>query len=92
MRVQDSGSEEKLQKLIESALKSTHIPTRLAAIYGSLYLLESAANSDAVKSLLNTLLEFVNKVMDTFLTKYVSNRHRILWCARYVLLDEYVEL
>lgn len=67
--LQDSGAEEKIHKLIESSLKSSHIPTKLSAMNGCLYLLESAKESDLVKSLLNVLIEHISKTMDSFLQK-----------------------
>ena len=51
--------------MVDTALKSTHIPTRLAAIYGSLYLLEANTEPEQTKLLLNSLLEFLTKTMDT---------------------------
>jgi len=64
--------EEKLCKLLEQSFRSIHIPTRLAAISGILYLLEAAPEGDLVKSLLNFLVDFISRSMDLINNKLVA--------------------
>ncbi|KAF6030712.1 hypothetical protein EB796_010963 [Bugula neritina] len=68
----DSNMEEKLCKLLEQSFRSIHIPTRLAAISGILYLLEAAPEGDLVKSLLNFLVDFISRSMDLINNKLVA--------------------
>jgi len=64
--------EEKLCKLLEQSFRSIHIPTRLAAISGILYLLEAAPEGDLVKSILNFLVDFISRSMDLINNKLVA--------------------
>lgn len=51
---------EHIAKMIDSSLKSTHLPTKLAALYGSLYLLE-AGLTDVARQIIPILTEYVLK-------------------------------
>ncbi|XP_067936803.1 huntingtin-like [Watersipora subatra] len=88
----ESGAEEKLHKLIEGSLKSTHIPTRLAAVYGSFYLLERG--TDQVKPLLPILLEFLNKNMAILTQKshLLSELYSLsVWSLTFFIIEHYQE-
>jgi len=41
VHLQDTLMVESVVKIVETALKSTHLPTKMSALHGSLYLLET---------------------------------------------------
>nr|CAM12495.1 Huntingtin [Branchiostoma floridae] len=51
---------ERVSKLLESSLKSTHLPTKVGSVYGSLYILE-AGPSEATKLLVPVLQDYLSK-------------------------------
>ena len=49
---------ERLVKIIDNGLRSTHIPSRVSSLHGVLYLLE-ATNPDVSKLLVSVITEFL---------------------------------
>jgi len=60
---------ETIIKVVETALKSTHLPTRISALHGGLYLLE-AGMTELSQQLVPLLGDFVLRSL-TNITPYV---------------------
>jgi len=60
---------ETIVKVVETALKSTHLPTRISALHGGLYLLE-AGMTELSQQLVPLLGDFVLRSL-TNITPYV---------------------
>jgi len=61
---------ERVVKTIESSLRSTHLPTKVSALYGSLYLLE-AGTADSTVQLIPVLTEYLLRSLGS-ITPYVT--------------------
>lgn len=59
-RLQEALVSERVVKLVEAGLKSTHLPTKISALHGSLYLLEAGV-TDLNMTLLPILTDFLVK-------------------------------
>jgi len=66
---------ETVVKIVETALKSTHLPTKMSALHGGLYLLE-AGMTDASQQLVALLGDYVLRSLTT-ITPYVT-----VFCGR----------
>lgn len=60
----DMEMADRLKRLAESGLKSAHLPTRISALYGLLYLLEQES-SEEILVLLTTAMDYLQKHLDT---------------------------
>lgn len=58
--IQDSSVAERVVKLIDVGLKSTHLPSKVSTLHGMLYLLE-ANIADLTKSILPLVTDFLLK-------------------------------
>ena len=58
--LQDAPMSEKLVKLIDSCLKSTHLPCKVCALFGCLYILE-AGMSDVTHQIIPMVVDCVLK-------------------------------
>ncbi|ESO95031.1 hypothetical protein LOTGIDRAFT_160793 [Lottia gigantea] len=56
----DSSTAERLIKVIDSGLKSTHLPSKVSSLHGILYILETST-SDLTKTLLPIITEFLTR-------------------------------
>lgn len=54
---------EKLKKIVDLSLKSSYLPTRIATLYGLLYLLEQGGGDESYP-LLSTAMDYLNVHLD----------------------------
>ena len=54
----DIGVADKIVKMIEMSLRSTHLPTKVAALYGAMYILE-AGMSEVVHQVVPHVTEYL---------------------------------
>ena len=69
---------ETVVKIVETALKSTHLPTRMSALHGGLYLLEAGV-TDVSQQLVALLGDYVLRSLAS-ITPYVTVFHVRLCC------------
>ncbi|XP_066278562.1 huntingtin-like isoform X2 [Branchiostoma lanceolatum] len=84
---------ERVSKLLESSLKSTHLPTKVGSVYGSLYILE-AGPSEASKLLVPVLQDYLSKnIPPTAQCCIVHVEPHVLamWATAFYLLEHYQE-
>ncbi|XP_019635502.1 PREDICTED: huntingtin-like [Branchiostoma belcheri] len=82
---------ERVSKLLESSLKSTHLPTKVGSVYGSLYILE-AGPSEATKLLVPVLQDYLGKnIPPTAQCCIVHVEPHVLamWATVFYLLEHY---
>ncbi|XP_078660473.1 huntingtin-like [Branchiostoma floridae x Branchiostoma belcheri] len=82
---------ERVSKLLESSLKSTHLPTKVGSVYGSLYILE-AGPSEATKLLVLVLQDYLSKnIPPTAQCCIVHVEPHVLamWATVFYLLEHY---
>ncbi|XP_074640755.1 huntingtin-like [Tubulanus polymorphus] len=82
---------DRIIKIIESALRSTHLPTRIGALYGSLYILEGGTSvSDINKSLVPHLTEYILKQLGSTTSIIGSQQHMmVLWSTAFYLVENF---
>lgn len=56
---QDKMTAEPVCRLLESSLKSTHLPSRIGALHGVLYVLECDLLDDTARQLIPTVSDYV---------------------------------
>ncbi|XP_078588724.1 huntingtin-like isoform X3 [Branchiostoma floridae x Branchiostoma japonicum] len=84
---------ERVSKLLESSLKSTHLPTKVGSVYGSLYILE-AGPSEATKLLVPVLQDYLSKnIPPTAQCCIVHVEPHVLamWATAFYLMEHYQE-
>ena len=79
MNTQESNYCEKLVKLIEVHLRSTHLPTKMAAIYGTLYLLE-ANMTEVTSQVLPHVSEYLLRTLAS-ITPYALNLTELVFTS-----------
>ncbi|GFO37998.1 huntingtin-like [Plakobranchus ocellatus] len=81
---------ERVVKLVESCLKSTHLPTKISALHGSLYLLEGG-----VSELNTTLLPFLTDFLAKHLAIvsqacFISNQLVVtMWATTFYIIENF---
>ncbi|RUS73694.1 hypothetical protein EGW08_018541 [Elysia chlorotica] len=81
---------ERVVKLVESCLKSTHLPTKISALHGSLYLLEGGV-SDLNTTLLPFLTDFLSKHL-TIVSQacFISQQFVIImWATAFYIIENF---
>ncbi|XP_071827308.1 huntingtin-like isoform X2 [Apostichopus japonicus] len=86
----DKDVSEKVSKLLEVTLKSNHLPSRVGALYGALYLLESDVIED-VNVFIPVLVEYINKNLSQISQSSpgLSQKHTLVMLAVTFYLMEY---
>ena len=59
---QDLPTAERLVKMVDSGLKTTHLPTKVATLYGCLYLLETGM-SEVVQQIIPLAMEYLVRTL-----------------------------
>ena len=88
MNTQESNYCEKLVKLIEVHLRSTHLPTKMAAIYGTLYLLE-ANMTEVTSQVLPHVSEYLLRTLAS-ITPYALNLTELVFASTMYLRRMYI--
>ncbi|KAH3787333.1 hypothetical protein DPMN_165455 [Dreissena polymorpha] len=89
-RLPDASTAEKVVKMLDTSLRSTHVPSRIAALHGSLFLLE-ANIAEVSKSLVPILTDYLLKNIQSQSQLPVSNERQMLtlWATAFYLLENY---
>ncbi|XP_052771519.1 huntingtin-like isoform X2 [Mya arenaria] len=86
----DNTSAERLVKIIDANLRSTHIPSRLSALHGVLYLLE-ANIQEVSRQLVPLMTDYLLKTIQSQIQLAVYNERFMLtlWATAFYLLENY---
>ncbi|CAL1538264.1 unnamed protein product [Lymnaea stagnalis] len=82
---------ERVVKLIESGLKSTHLPTKISSLHGALYLLEGGP-SELNSSLLPILTDFLSKHLAIVISQtcIISQQFVIImWAVAFYIIENF---
>ena len=60
--MQDLPTSERVVKIIDQCLKSTHLPTKVSALFGCMYLLETEA-TELVQHLVPLAMEYLVRTL-----------------------------
>ncbi|XP_014662838.1 PREDICTED: huntingtin-like [Priapulus caudatus] len=88
----DSALQERVSKLLEQSMRSTHMPTRVAAYHGVLYILESN-QADFSATVMPAVTESLQKQLTCLTTGAVYGEKYVLvmWAAVFYILENYQE-
>ncbi|XP_053407184.1 huntingtin-like isoform X2 [Mercenaria mercenaria] len=86
----DNTSSDRLIKIIENGLRSTHIPSKVSALHGVLYLLE-AGIPEVSKPLVPVITEFLLKTLTSVSQQAVFSQKYLLtmWATAFYILENY---
>ncbi|KAJ8026358.1 Huntingtin [Holothuria leucospilota] len=90
----DKDVSEKVSKLLEVTLRSNHLPSRVGALYGALYLLESDVIED-VNVFIPVLVEYISRniVQISHSISGLSQKHTLVMLAvTFYLLEYYADI
>ncbi|XP_064630020.1 huntingtin-like [Lineus longissimus] len=88
----DQTALEKVVKTVELALRSTHLPSKISALYGSLYLLE-AGLSEGTKILLPMVTEYLLKHLSGSVVPLINSEQHMLvmWATAFYIIENFRE-
>ncbi|XP_013398873.1 huntingtin [Lingula anatina] len=83
---------EKVEKVVESTLKSPHIPSRIAALHGCLYILETGIN-DLSRGIIPDIMEYLVKQMEIIglMTVHCQQHLLVMWSTAFFLIENFQE-
>ncbi|KAL4231691.1 hypothetical protein ACF0H5_009269 [Mactra antiquata] len=86
----DNTTADRLIKIIENGLRSTHIPSKLSTLHGVLYLLE-ASIPEVNKSLIPVITEFLLRTLNSTSQQPVSSQKYTLtmWSTTFYIMENY---
>uniref|UniRef100_T1IW53 Huntingtin n=1 Tax=Strigamia maritima TaxID=126957 RepID=T1IW53_STRMM len=81
---------ERLKKILEGSLKSTHLPTRISTLHGFLYLLESGSSEETLLFLALSM-DYISKQLENFnsCSNYSEEHVLITWTLLFYILENY---
>jgi huntingtin len=88
----DAALVERVFRLIDTCLRSTHLPTKISALYGCLYLLETGL-SDINHHLIPLLTDYLIRSLGSItpLIIYSEQHVLIMWSVAFYLAENYVQ-
>ncbi|KAK3095770.1 hypothetical protein FSP39_018831 [Pinctada imbricata] len=86
----DSSTGEKVMKLIDSGLRTPHLPSRIAVLHGILYLLESAI-PDVNKFLIPMATDFLFRNISTTSQICITSQQYVMtmWATAFYIMENY---
>ncbi|XP_060568114.1 huntingtin-like isoform X3 [Ruditapes philippinarum] len=86
----DNTSADRLIKIIDNGLRSTHIPSKVSSLHGVLYLLE-AGIPEVSKPLVPLITEFLLKTLTSVSQQSVCSQKYLLtmWATSFYILENY---
>nr|XP_022340193.1 huntingtin-like isoform X2 [Crassostrea virginica] len=86
----DSSSIEKLMKLLDIGLRSPHLPSRIAAMHGILYLLEGGVQ-EITKTLVPIATDFLLRNLGSISQTCITSQQYILtmWATGFYIMENY---
>ncbi|XP_041368406.1 huntingtin-like isoform X2 [Gigantopelta aegis] len=89
----DTATSEKVIKLIEGGLRSTHLPSKVAVLHGVLYLLESGL-SDLTRNILPTIASFLIKHLSAVNNTCITCQQfsMVMWATTFYIMENYYEV
>ncbi|TSK22541.1 Huntingtin [Bagarius yarrelli] len=88
----DKVTAEPVSRLLESSLRSTHLPTRIGALHGVLYVLECDLLDDTARQLIPTVSEYVlsNLRAVAHCVNLQNQQHVLVMCAvAFYMMENY---
>jgi len=86
----DQLTGERIVKVVEISLRSTHLPTKISVLYGSLYMLE-AGSVDITSQLIPVLTEYLLRSLGSITPNTIhSQKHAlVMWSVAFYLRENY---
>jgi len=85
----DSSISERLCKLLESSMKSPHLPCRMAALYGALYVLETGYTAPLTQALLPMVVDYLSKNMSVGTSHVCEENSLLVWSSTFYICENY---
>lgn len=90
LHFQDAALSERIVKLVDTNLRSTHLPTKIFTLYGGLYILE-ANQGDLSCSLISIFVDYLLKSLSGFTPSTIhSQQHAlVMWSLSFYILENF---
>ncbi|XP_050396465.2 huntingtin [Patella vulgata] len=88
----DSATAERLIKIVDAGLRTTHLPSKISSLHGILYILETST-SELTKSLLPLITDFLIKHLSAVTSAYITSDQFSLtmWSTAFYVMENYHE-
>ncbi|ELT98253.1 hypothetical protein CAPTEDRAFT_220329 [Capitella teleta] len=90
----DAGTGERVLRLMELSLRSTHLPTKVAGLFASIYLMEAGSADlmpEVVTSLTHSLTKTLGSITQLHTTIHSQQHVLVMWTVTFYLLENHFD-